>query len=213
MAIHAHLLRNIIARVAPIRLRGGLFIGFLSAACSKSPPHEAADRTKEDVAENTSAAAVSEQNEGADAKPNELRSAAPRWLKSAATADIDELVAQVQSQLKASETLLVYVGATWCEPCTRFHDAALNGELEEVLQHVVILEFDYDHSKDALADAGYRSPLIPLFVRPNRDGTASSNRIFGGVKGERAVEDLRRRLAPILKNEVPNGPAASELRR
>ena len=213
MAILIHPLRKTVAKIASNRLQYGLFIVFLSVGCSKSPPPQPADRTEEDVAEDTFAPPVSEQNEGVIAEPNQLRSAAPRWLKSTATADIDKLTAQVQSQLEAPETLLVYVGATWCEPCTRFHDAALSGELKEVLQNVVTLEFDYDHSKDALADAGYRSPLIPLFVRPNPDGTASSNRIFGGVKGERAVEDLRQRLTPILANDVADRPATSELRR
>src|SRR5688500_14350092 len=36
---------------------------------------------------------------------------------------------QVSSAKAAGERLLVYVGASWCEPCERFHAAVAAGEL------------------------------------------------------------------------------------
>jgi thiol-disulfide isomerase/thioredoxin len=97
-------------------------------------------------------------------------------------------------------TLLVYVGATWCEPCRRFHDALTAGELDTALPDLRFLEFDYDKSHDALARAGYVSQLIPLFAIPNDDGTASERRIEGSIKGPAAVaQNLVPRLLALLQ--------------
>jgi thiol-disulfide isomerase/thioredoxin len=92
--------------------------------------------------------------------------------------------------------VLVYVGATWCEPCQAFHRAALAGELDELLAGVHLVEFDLDADRDPLESAGYRSRLIPLFVVPSADGTASAQRIEGSIKGPDA---MRQNLVPRLK--------------
>lgn len=94
--------------------------------------------------------------------------------------------------------LVVYVGATWCEPCTRFHDAALAGELDAGLGGVRLLEFDQDTWSDALLAAGYTSDLIPLFAVPNPDGTASGKQIEGAIKGKDAVAQITPRLKALL---------------
>jgi hypothetical protein len=92
--------------------------------------------------------------------------------------------------------VLVYVGATWCEPCQRFHQAVLAGELDDTLHGARILEFDLDADRDALTAAGYGSQLIPLIALPNTDGTASDRRIEGSIKGPDAV---RQNLIPRLQ--------------
>ena len=94
--------------------------------------------------------------------------------------------------------VLVYVGAEWCEPCTRFHEAVEAGELDEALEGVRFVEFDSDHDRDRLAAGGYDGKLIPRFVVPTPDGTPSDQRIEGGIKGEGAVEHIMTRLAPLL---------------
>jgi len=109
----------------------------------------------------------------------------------------------LQSELKAvrsgQRNVLVYVGASWCEPCKRFHQAVEKGELDEILRGTRIVEFDLDVDRDALQAAGYASRLIPLFAVPRDDGTASERRIEGSVKGEGAVEkDLVPRLRALL---------------
>lgn len=95
-------------------------------------------------------------------------------------------------------TLIVYAGATWCEPCQRFHQAALRGELDDEFPALSILEFDVDVDRERLVQAGYASKLIPLFVLPNADGRASSRRFEGGIKGDGAV----RNIVPQLKQLV-----------
>jgi thiol-disulfide isomerase/thioredoxin len=98
--------------------------------------------------------------------------------------------------------VLVYVGATWCEPCQGFHHAVEQGELDEILDGVRLVEFDLDQDRDALERAGYLSRLIPLFALPKPDGTSSDRRIEGSIKGPAAVEqNLVPRLRGFLKGQ------------
>jgi thiol-disulfide isomerase/thioredoxin len=114
------------------------------------------------------------------------------------------VVAELERARAAQATLLVYVGASWCEPCRRFHDALAAGELDLALTDARFLEFDYDRSHEALARAGYVSTLIPLFVLPMADGKASERRIEGSIKGPSAVaQNLLPRLKTLLAGE-PN---------
>ncbi len=94
--------------------------------------------------------------------------------------------------------LLVYVGASWCEPCQRFHDAAAAGELDTVFPGLRLLEFDLDRDRDALEKAGYASKMIPLFALPNDDGTGTGQQIEGSIKGPGAVLQIQPRLQALL---------------
>ena len=94
--------------------------------------------------------------------------------------------------------LVVYVGATWCEPCQRFHKAAAAGSLDADFPDLTLLELDLDKDKDRLERAGYGSSMIPLFVRPNADGRASEKRFEGSIKGDGAVANISPRLKRIL---------------
>lgn len=94
--------------------------------------------------------------------------------------------------------LVVYVGATWCEPCQAFHHAVERGELDEALVGVRFLEFDSDRDGGRLEAAGYGGRLIPRFVVPQADGRGSADRIEGGIKGDGAVAHIMRRLGPLL---------------
>lgn len=102
---------------------------------------------------------------------------------------------------KASATgrqLVVYVGATWCEPCQRFHHAVERGELDEAFPRLTLVEFDAEHDGDRLRQAGYGSRFIPLFALPRADGSASDKRVEGGVKGDGAVSFVSKKLKELL---------------
>src|SRR4051812_5461645 len=71
------------------------------------------------------------------------------------------------------KTLVVYVGASWCEPCQHFHEAAVANQLDEQFGDLRIVVFDDDRDESALVAAGYRSSMLPLFALPNPDGRAS----------------------------------------
>jgi thiol-disulfide isomerase/thioredoxin len=95
--------------------------------------------------------------------------------------------------------VLVYVGATWCEPCTRFHDAAMAGRLDATFPTLRFLEFDADRDDARLEAAGCKSGYIPLFARPTSDGRCDpSRRHAGGVKGPSAVAFLTVKLQAML---------------
>jgi hypothetical protein len=127
-----------------------------------------------------------------------------RIVPAAAQGDVAAIVrAELGRAREARRDLLVYVGATWCEPCQRFHDAAARGELDATFPTLTLLEFDLDRDDDRLAAAGYASELIPLFVVPQSDGRASSEHVEGGIKGEGAVAFMVPRLRAMLARAKP----------
>ena len=71
-----------------------------------------------------------------------------------------------------------------------------SGALDQELPGLRFVEFDFDEDKDELAQAGYASRMIPLFVVPDEDGTASQQRMSGSIKGPDSVE---KNLLPRLK--------------
>lgn len=123
-----------------------------------------------------------------------------RWTEPpAGTTDVAAAVRDALARAKADgRTLVVYVGATWCEPCQRFHHAVDRGELDDAFPSLTVLAFDADRDSEALATAGYVSRLIPLFAVPRADGQASGRAIEGSVKGEQAVGEITPRLHALL---------------
>jgi hypothetical protein len=117
----------------------------------------------------------------------------------------DDVAAVMRGELerakKDGRDLLVYVGAAWCEPCTRFHDAAAAGQLDKTFPTLRLVEFDLDKDRDRLQAAGYRSQMIPLFAVPGPDGRGTGRQIEGSVKGERAVGEITPRLKALLQAE------------
>jgi len=108
----------------------------------------------------------------------------------------------VQEELQRAKAdkriLVVYVGAPWCEPCKRFHDAIETGVLDEVFPNLRLLEFDRGRDEARLAEDGYLSRLIPLFALPLPDGRASKERIEGSIKGPGAISNIVPRLKRML---------------
>lgn len=95
--------------------------------------------------------------------------------------------------------LVVYEGATWCEPCQRFHHAVESGEVGgDFPVDVTLLEFDADRDGERLAVAGYFGSYIPLFVLPAADGSGSEQKVEGGVKGETAARFVADHLRELL---------------
>lgn len=115
---------------------------------------------------------------------------------------VDEVVKRERAEAQASgQRLVVYVGASWCEPCQRFHHAAEEGQLDGKLPPVRFLEFDLDRDSDRLKAAGYTSKYIPLFALPGDDGRGSGQQIEGGIKGDGAVAHITPRLRRLLGAE------------
>jgi hypothetical protein len=121
------------------------------------------------------------------AKPVITRREAPK-------APLEHFVQQHVEEADASGArVLVYVGAAWCEPCKRFHQALESGQLDEDLAGTKFIEFDSDRDGAELRAAGYSSKYIPLFSIPDHSGHASGRSIEGAVTGE-----VRRTLVPRI---------------
>ena len=122
-----------------------------------------------------------------------------RFVTPGADADFAKIVRSEADRAKGeSRDFLVYVGATWCEPCQRFHDAAKRGELDDAFPSLTILEADADADRERLAAAGYGAEMIPLFAMPSSEGRGTPRRIEGSVKGDRAVANITPRLRQLL---------------
>ncbi len=120
-------------------------------------------------------------------------------LVDAPAGDVAAFVApQLAAARAAGKHLLVYVGASWCEPCNRFHAAAAQGQLDAEFGNLTLLVFDKDRDDDALTRAGYTSKLIPLFAIPRDDGTASGHQIEGSIKGAQAIAQIAPRLHALV---------------
>jgi thiol-disulfide isomerase/thioredoxin len=127
------------------------------------------------------------------------RTNAPEFELAPESGDVAELVlAELERARTDDRLLIVYVGASWCEPCQYFHAAVEDGTLDDSLAKVRLLEFDLDRDRDRLVAAGYSSRMIPLFVVPAPDGRAGPRRTEGGVKGPAAVDNLRERLGALV---------------
>jgi thiol-disulfide isomerase/thioredoxin len=123
----------------------------------------------------------------------------PRPLELVDAPATPDVAGYVAAQLaRGDATVVVYVGASWCEPCRRFHDAAAAHRLDAAFGGLRLLVFDADRDDSALAAAGYRSAMIPLFALPRADGRASGKQFAGSIKGAGAVDEI----APHLRGLV-----------
>ncbi|MBX3189042.1 MAG: thioredoxin family protein [Labilithrix sp.] len=123
-----------------------------------------------------------------------------RIVHAGAGADAAAVVRDERARARGDgRDLVVYVGATWCEPCQHFHRAAQNGELDAEFPNLTLLEFDLDEDRDRLTRAGYVSQFIPLFAMPGPDGRASDRKFEGSVKGSGAVANIAPRLRSLLR--------------
>ena len=128
-------------------------------------------------------------------------SAAPVFVRGpSGGAAIAPFVAEEVKKAARPGAVLVYVGASWCEPCQYFHKAVTSGQLDTLLRGVRLIEFDSDADHSSLSAAGYGSKLIPLLAVPKPDGTASERRIEGSIKGPDAVQlNMVPRIAALLQ--------------
>lgn len=120
------------------------------------------------------------------------------WLLAPEGAVAPLVAAEMARAKQRERMLLVYVGATWCEPCKRFHDAVQAGKLDARFGALRLIAFDLDRDGERLRAAGYDPKLIPLLALPRDDGHASGKQLEGSVKGDGAIDEIVPRLAALL---------------
>jgi thiol-disulfide isomerase/thioredoxin len=128
-----------------------------------------------------------------------VASSGVRTVQASAVGDVSEAVRQAASEAsRERRRVVVYVGASWCEPCQKFHQAAAAGTLDAIFPDLTLLEFDLDRDRDRLNQAGYSPKFIPLFALAGPDGRASGRQVEGGIKGDAAVAFMAPRLKELL---------------
>ncbi len=127
-------------------------------------------------------------------------SSKPRFVRGPTSGQpIPPFVKARLAEARAGERVIVYVGATWCEPCKHFHAAVQSGQLDGSLSGLVMIELDADRDREALAAGGYGSQLIPLFAVPDGEGRGTDRRIVGSIKGPGAAAEIAPRLKALLR--------------
>jgi len=138
---------------------------------------------------------------GASTSPagaRDQRTAHPRFVP-APPGDVPAIVQKEVARARSEgRRLVVYEGASWCEPCQHFHAAVAQGDLDAAFPSLTLLEFDADRDRDRLIAAGYGSPYIPLFALPGKDGRAAGPKAAGGIKGDGVVPYLTKKLDELL---------------
>jgi thiol-disulfide isomerase/thioredoxin len=120
-------------------------------------------------------------------------------VEAPAGAEVAAFVAPLIAKAKRDRRhVVVYIGASWCEPCVRFHRAAEHGDLDAAFGDVTFVGFDADRDGEALQRAHYQSQMLPLFAIPNDDGTSSPRQIEGSIKGDGAVGQIAPRLRALV---------------
>ena len=150
-------------------------------------------------------AAKPRQEKAASSVSNALHTSPPSFLRYPGKGGAIEPWVQEQVELADAAQLrvLVYVGASWCEPCQRFHEAVERGELNGTLNGLRFLEFDQDQDAAALKTAGYLYQYIPVLALPDPDGRNHGKMISGSIKGSRAIQgDLVPRLQALLNGQA-----------
>lgn len=113
-----------------------------------------------------------------------------------AAADGDALSTIRTERLKAKadgRVLVVFVSASWCEPCKRMKEEIHAGRLDAQLGKTTLLAFDADKDGDRLGSAGYKYSFIPFVALPGADGHPVES-VEAKGKGSNAWRELLGKL-------------------
>ncbi|MCU0699231.1 MAG: thioredoxin [Myxococcaceae bacterium] len=122
-----------------------------------------------------------------------------RFITPPIDGDVANIMSAQRSKSKAEgRQVLLYCGASWCEPCRFFHEAVDRGELTGKLGALDLVAFDAQVDAERMLMAGYESQFIPLFAAVGPDGKGTGKKIEGSVKGPGAVDDLVSKLQGLL---------------
>lgn len=126
-----------------------------------------------------------------------------RVVEAAEDADALSLVRSKRLEAKAeARVLVVYVSATWCEPCKRLKAELESGRLDERLANVTLLAFDADRDSDRLGAAGYSYRFVPFVALPGVDGRPVDAQQATG-RGSEAWRELLGKLDAWQRGAVP----------
>jgi hypothetical protein len=115
-------------------------------------------------------------------------------IEASRDSDALSLVRTKRLEAKAEgRVLVVYAGASWCEPCKKFKLEVQSGRLDERLGKTTLLAFDADKDADRLGAAGYSFKFVPFVALPGADGRPADAHEATG-KGGQAWRELLGKL-------------------
>jgi thiol-disulfide isomerase/thioredoxin len=130
----------------------------------------------------------------ATTKSEELTPRKVRLVPAPADSEAIALIRTKRLEAKADKrVLVVYVSATWCEPCKKFKAELESGRLDQRLGSVTLLAFDADKDVDRLGSAGYAFRFVPFVALPGADGHPADSQEARG-KGAQAWQELLGKL-------------------
>ncbi len=119
-----------------------------------------------------------------------------RVIEAPGDVDAASLIRTERLRAKAEgKALVVYVGATWCDPCRKFHELTQSGSIDAELARITLLHFDADRDADRLAAAGYRYKFIPFFALAGADGGFTAQYETKGDGSKDTMRSIVRALA------------------
>ena len=153
----------------------GILMALVVAGCSRATPD-----AKPDVA--VAAAPSVTAAPSAAASPTAARL---RVIEADADDGAASLIRTKRLEAKAEgRTLVVFVSATWCEPCKRFKAEIASGRLDARLGKTTLLVFDADRDADRLGAAGYTFHVVPFIALPAANGTPAEHFEAAGAGSE-----------------------------
>lgn len=125
-----------------------------------------------------------------------------RVIAAAQDSDALSLIRTERLRAKADgRVLVVYVSATWCEPCKKLKEEIEAGRLDERLGKTNLLAFDADKDLDRLGSAGYTFKFVPYVALPGPDGRPAEAQEATG-KGASAWKELLGKLDAWQENQI-----------
>lgn len=155
-----------------MRLFPALAVVTMVAACN-DPPRPAIVQDSSAAATTTAAAtAVEPSTKSSGAAPErDVKGASLKVVNAAQDSDALSQIRTKRLEAKAEgRVLVVYVGATWCEPCKKMKEEIESGRLDARLGKTTFLAFDADKDQDRLGGAGYTFKFVPYVALPGPDG-------------------------------------------
>jgi thiol-disulfide isomerase/thioredoxin len=117
-----------------------------------------------------------------------------RVIPAAQDSDALSLIRTERLRAKAEgRVLVVYVSATWCDPCKKLKEEIEAGRLDDRYGKTTLLAFDADKDIDRLGSAGYTFKFVPYVALPGPDGRPADTQEATG-KGSNAWKELLGKL-------------------
>ncbi len=122
------------------------------------------------------------------------------WQKLDKDADVVRVAARFAAEaVAAGETPVIYVGATWCQPCLLYKKSLDDPRMKAAHEGVRVLEADADlHDLSAL---GISPNGIPHWATVDASGVSDGRAIDGGAWGDNTPENMAPALSAFFRGE------------